>query len=1031
MVVLGWMLDVRILKGFVPGLLSMKINTAVGLMLAGASLLGLAPRQRARRRTTLASACALAVCVLGALVLLEHTTGMDLGIDQALVRDAREDGNPGPPGRMAPTTALNFMLVGVGLLGLATTRRAFRVAGQAAVVLAAFSSLAGMTAYLLDVSLALPGFSHMALHTAVAFFALSVAILCARPDGALMEVLVSDDAGGVATRRLLPIVIVVPVLVGWLRLEGERAGLYNTATGTLLFIGTIVASLSFLVWRIGRSLSMADRERRRAEQEMRASETRWRQLADAMPQIVWSAGPNGWIDYGNRRWFEYTGTGPALDLARNWPRIVHPDDLEGSLVRWMEAVETGVPYEAELRFRRASDGEYRWHLARALPVRDADGAIRQWYATCTDIQDQKTATETAERANRAKGEFLANMSHEIRTPMNGIIGLTELLLATPLTRVQNDYLSMVRESAERLMAVINGILDFSKIESGGLELDTRVFDLREVVADAVGTVGVAADAKGLELSYRIAPDLPAAVSGDDGRFRQMLLNLMSNAVKFTARGHVLLDLQKEWEQAGELALHGVVTDTGIGISPERREAIFQPFVQADGSSTRQFGGTGLGLTISAQLAAAMGGMIWVESELGRGSAFHFRVRLALAGAPAPVGETAATLPGLRILVADDAAVNRPILEEMLRAWGCEPTIVGSGEAALAALEAEDAPAYRAAVLDSRMSGMDGFAVAEAIRRRPGGPAVLMMLSSSSQAAEAARCHDLGDLPYIVKPVGPSQLQDALLDLLEPRSGARAAPAPPGPRVAAGRPLKVLVAEDNKVNRRLILALLTAMGHEVTLVSNGREAVEAARAGSFDLALLDVHMPEMDGFQATAAIRELERTSGRHLPIVAVTARALKGDREACLAAGMDGYLPKPIRATALAEVIDGLTLGTEDRGPAPPPFDPGDLLARVEGDRALLAELVDIFRQEYPRLLADVRASMESGDPRGVQEAAHAIKGTVGNFGARAASEAASALELIGQQGVLTGAGAAYDRLERELGLLSRDLARIGDEARA
>ena len=1039
-VVVGWILDVRILKGFLPGLISMKINSALGFMLAGYALSRMARGRPDRRQIALAAACAAVVIAVGSLTILEHTAGMDFGIDQALVRDAREDGNPVAAGRMASSTALNFVLVGIALLCLAAHRRPFRIVGQSAVVLAAVVSLVGMTADLLDALL--PGHAQMPPLNAMGFFTLCVALLYARPEGGLMDVLMDDGAGGTATRRLLPIVTVVPVLIGWLRLQGQRAGLYDTATGTLLFTCSVVVSLALLVWWNGRSLSRAIEERRRVEHELRVSESRWRQLADAMPQIVWSAQPSGWIDYANRRWFDYTGT-TELDLARQWPVVLHPDDLQGSLVGWMEAVENGVAYEAELRFRRASDGEYRWHLVRGLPVRDASGVIEMWYATCTDIQDQKTATEAAERANRAKSEFLANMSHEIRTPMNGIIGLTELLLATPLTRVQRDYLLMVSDSAERLLSVINGILDFSKIESGGLELEARPFSLRELVADAARSVGVAADTKGLELSYRVAPDVPDQVVGDDGRLRQVFLNLMSNAVKFTARGHVVLEIEKEWQQAGEVALHGVVRDTGVGIPAERREAIFEPFTQADGSTTRQFGGTGLGLTISSQLVALMGGTIWVESEVGRGSAFHFRVRLA---SPAPslpaVRPEAATLQGLRILVADDIAINHRILEEMLRAWGCEPTLVGSGEAALAALvEARAAGApYRLALFDARMPGMDGFAVAEKVRGDPdGAPAILMMLSSSSHAAEAARCHELGDLPYVVKPVDPSHLLDAIVTTLMPSAGPSTDLEKAAPLTARARPLRVLVAEDNKVNQRLVLAILNGLGHEVTVVGDGREAVEAARTGGFDLALLDVHMPEMDGFEATAAIRALENETGGHLPIAAVTARAQKGDREACLAAGMDGYLAKPIRVRELLAVIDRLAGGARGAPAAStriPPlvvlsFDPEDVLARVEGDRKLLAELVDIFHAEYPRLLANLRHSVEIGDARGVQEGAHAIKGTVGNFGGHAASDAARALEVMGQQGVLNGAGAAVERLERAVDDLAQNLARMGNEAPA
>jgi CheY-like chemotaxis protein/HPt (histidine-containing phosphotransfer) domain-containing protein len=603
---------------------------------------------------------------------------------------------------------------------------------------------------------------------------------------------------------------------------------------------------------------------------------------------------------------------------------------------------------------------------------------------------------------------------------------------------------MVGESAERLLSVINGILDFSKIESGSLELDERPFSLRELVAEAARSVGVAADAKGLELSYRVAPDVPDHVVGDDGRLRQILLNLMSNGVKFTGRGQVVLEIEKEWQQASKLALHGVVRDTGIGISPERRTAIFEPFTQADGSTTRLFGGTGLGLTISSQLVALMGGTIWVESELGLGSAFHFRIRLASpvpASLPVSRPETA-SLQGLRILVADDVAINHRILEEMLRAWGCEPTSVGSGEAALQALaEAAAAGApYRLGLFDVHMPGGSGFGLVERIRKAPAeAPAIVMMLSSSNQAAEAARCQELGDLLYVVKPVHPSHLLDAILSTLMPSADGRTEPANGVLKSASSspRPLKVLVAEDNRVNQRLLLGILSGLGHEVTLTANGREAVAAARASEFDIALLDVHMPEMDGFQATAAIRALERETGRHLPIAAVTASALKGDREACLAAGMDGYLAKPIRMSELVEVVDRLVRPSQLQARAAPAlvrphvsFDADEVLARVQGNRALLAELVDIFCAERPRLIANLRHSVEAGDAKGVQEAAHAIKGTVGNFSAPAASEAARVLEAMGQQGVLTGAAGGLARLEDEVEHLERDLLRMGELAR-
>jgi PAS domain S-box-containing protein len=737
----------------------------------------------------------------------------------------------------------------------------------------------------------------MALHTALGFFALAIALLCARPEGALMDVLLDDHAGGTLTRRLLPIVIVVPSLLGWLRLHGQRAGLYDTATGTLLFTCSVVTSLAALILWSGRLYDRADGERRRMEQELRASEARGRELADSMPQIVWAARPDGWTDYFNQRWFDYSGLTYAQTEGHGWASRIHPEDQPGAVEGWVRAVETGTAYEMEIRFQRASDGAYRWHLVRGLPTRDAGGAITRWLGTCTDIEDQKAATAAAEQANKAKSEFLANMSHEIRTPMNGIIGFTELLLASPLTRAQRDQLLMIDDSGERLLSLINEILDFSKIESGGLALEARPFGLRRLVSEAARSVGGSAELKGLELSHRVAPDVPDQVVGDDGRLRQVLVNLLGNAVKFTHAGQVALEIDKEREQAGEVTLHGVVRDTGIGVAPERLAAIFEPFTQADGSTTRQYGGTGLGLTISSQIVTQMGGTMWVESDVGRGSAFHFRVRLA---APAP-----SALP---------------------------------------------------AAVDAR------------------------------------------------------------------KDRGRAVPA------RAGRVLNVLVAEDNKVNQRLMLGILESLGHRVTVVGDGLEAVEAARTGGFDVALLDVQMPEMDGFAATAAIRGLEKDTGGHLPIAAVTASALKGDREACLAAGMDGYLAKPIRAAELLEVIDRLTRGA----PLPDPsFDPGDLLARVEGDRDLLLDLVNIFRAEYPGLLANLRQRVEAGDARGVQEAAHAIKGTVGNFCAPPASEAARVLEAMGREGVLTEAGAGVARLEREVDQLQRSLDRMGAEVPA
>ena len=792
--------------------------------------------------------------------------------------------------------------------------------------------------------------------------------------------------------------------------------------------------------RVGVTIQDDISERKASAEALRQSERRFELLADAMPQMVWTARPDGRTEYFNQRWFDYTGLTFEQSEGSGWAAAIHPADAPTAVDTWTRCIRTGEAGGVECRIKRASDGAYRWHLIRSVPILGPDGEIQRWYGTNTDIEDQRIAKDAAEAASLAKSEFLANMSHEIRTPMNGIIGMTELLLGTPVTREQREYLKMVRDSADGLLQVINDILDFSKIEAGRMELDARPFSARDTVARTARGLGGAAEAKGLELSFRVAPDVPDRLVGDEGRLRQVVVNLVGNAIKFTERGEVVVEVEKEWQRDGQVAVHVVVRDTGVGIAPERREAIFSPFTQADGSTTRRYGGTGLGLSISSQLVHLMGGRMWVESEVGRGSAFHFTVPLGLSEGegPAPSVPGLASLQDLPVLVVDDQATNRRILEEMLRAWGFAPTSVTGGEAALSALRdaREEGRSFGLVILDAHMPVMDGFAVAERIRQEPALAATtVMMLSSSGQASEATRCRELGSIPYVVKPVDPSHLLNTILATLAPSAAGQSLSPETASIAPRGRPRRVLLAEDNKINQRLVVAILEKHGHTVVLAVNGREAVAYAHRRGFDIALLDVQMPEMDGFQATAAIRAAEKGTGRHLPIVALTARALKGDREACLAAGMDDYLSKPIRTEELLSILE--RLGGE-AGPAPPAstsvepaFDSENLLTRVGGDRKLLAEIVDIFRVESPRMLADLRRCLETGDARGVMEAAHALKGCVGNFGGRAAADAASALERMGREGALSGGGARLLELEREVDRLRNDLARMGEDAPA
>jgi PAS domain S-box-containing protein len=778
-------------------------------------------------------------------------------------------------------------------------------------------------------------------------------------------------------------------------------------------------------------------ERKRAETERQRLQQSQEAILNGIGRGVHGIDETGHIIFENPAAAKLLGREASELIGRPAHATMHHSHADGGAYPVEECPIYATLHDGKVRhateetFWRADETPFPVEFI-VSPIRGGAEEINGAVVVFEDITERKKAEtelrqakETAETANRTKSEFLANMSHEIRTPMNGIIGMTDLALETKLSREQREYLGMVKSSAHSLLGLINDILDFSKIEAGKLELESIGFSLRDCIGGMLKPLGVRADQKGLELVADIPASVPDHLVGDPMRLRQILINLTANAIKFTERGEVVVKVAPN----GEGQLHFSITDTGIGIPADKQDAIFAAFAQADGSTTRTHGGTGLGLSIASHLIHKMHGKIWIESKVGEGTTFHFTARLGVRDTPAPTVKHAdpGDLEGLRALVVDDNAVNRRILREMLVNWRISPTVVESGQAGLDEMlrAAKSDSAYQLVLLDAIMPEMDGFALAEKIKEQPElADATVMMLSSAMPAGSAARCAGLGIAGLLTKPVTQSELLDAILIAIGPTAeGWNSRDISNGfvgtdPRRSG---LRILVAEDNLVNLAVATGILEKQGHVLVHAANGREAVEAFSDGSFDLILMDVQMPEMDGLEATRRIRELEEGTASHMSIVAMTAHAMAGDRERCLAAGMDDYVSKPLRKDDLLRAVAGAKVAADkDESDSPvltfPRSASDEVLVDIDQLRDVtdnepdrMRRLIGIYLSQAAPMLDELNAAIRANSNGDVARLAHKLIGSSISCGVQAFTQPLRELERLGNEGDLSRANALLE----------------------
>jgi PAS domain S-box-containing protein len=789
------------------------------------------------------------------------------------------------------------------------------------------------------------------------------------------------------------------------------------------------------------------RQRQKADEALAGSEEKHRTVIDNIEDGYYEIDRSGRFSVFNDSFRIITGYASKQLYQLDYRRLLTPAETEKVLGAFEKVSRTGKAIK-DLGFVIVrKDGALRWVETSVSPISGADGKPDGYRGILRDVTRRRQAEAlqqekmAAEAASRSKSEFLANMSHEIRTPLNAIIGLVELLLESPLSREQREDLKVVQSAAYALLSVINDILDFSKIEAGKLELERSPFNLRDFLGEALKILAVKAHEKKLELAYRVAPDVPDRLIGDHHRFRQVLLNLIGNALKFTDSGEIIVFAQCKSLDGNRLMLHVAVRDTGVGIATGKQALIFEAFRQADGSTTRKYGGTGLGLAVSAQLVNLMGGQIGVKSVLGKGSLFHFTIAFDVVakGVDIPEMPEEITLSGLRILVVDDNATNLKILCEMLSSWKMIPQPAASAAAGASLLGKADkrGVGFNLALIDSDLSDSDALTLVRQIKDRAGDATRIVVMLTTTTAKATDRFTELGVAAMVTKPVRPSDLLDAIINALS------MVPMPVEKRIdgnGCGRgralpSLTILVAEDTPFNQKYIRRLLDNWHCRATIVDNGRLAIDALSTQKFDLVLMDVQMPQMDGLTATGRIRDQEKKTGRHVPIIAMTAHAMRGDRERCLEAGMDDYVSKPISSSTLLEAICRVVPASdrdpetaEAAAPSAADDDAGEMAALLEAfnhDGEFFKDVAEMFIADYPPMVETVEKAIADEDGALLGRTAHALKGMARNFQIDGAADAARQLEMLADQDQFETAGHLFTRMVEELAGFERRLKQM------